>query len=108
MTHYIALCNLASGKDYEIVEAETFDAVMNEAAAAMGGHPAIAEGSVRSRSGFGGYYHRQYDNRDFWYQVMADIYDGLDNQNWFLSTSREDVIAQALAFRHPADEEALS
>jgi hypothetical protein len=115
MAYFVTISNCTSSAPYELFEGETFDAAMEKAAQAAGGHPSIETGIVRSRSGFGGEFernalpdtvmapppvgqpdaHQRRENESFWLQVMSDIFDGRDNEDWFGGTNREAVIAYA-------------
>lgn len=99
MTYFIAVSDLNSGNEFDLYSADTFDAVCEQVVIDLGGHPAISEGVVSNRSGFGGAFVREgNENADFWHQVMDDVLDGRDNKDWFVGVDRADVVAKAVAF----------
>lgn len=115
VTHFIAISDLNSGRAFELFEADTSDGVYEKAVMFLGGHDALENGIVWSRSGFGGYFERKAlpedgnpfhegdENASFWSQVMSDIFEGRDDEEWFIGTDRGAVIAQAKAF-HSGEE----
>lgn len=101
MAYFVAYSDLNTAPAFRMFEGATADEAFLALADHLGGHGAIALGYALNRgNGYSGQWDRKSENRQFWGQVMHDLFEPRDmgDKAWFAGDDRAKVEAEATAY----------